>query len=168
MQPLSGAEPLNASHDPSAFDCGEAELTDWLRRHALAAHRAGSARVYVVHRVMRVVGYYALAAGSVEHEEVPARIRKGLARYPVPVILLARLAVDQQERGRGLGAALLKDALTRAARAADEIGARAILVHAKDDEARSFYEHFDFEPSPSDPLHLFLLMKDLRALVRRG
>jgi GNAT superfamily N-acetyltransferase len=117
---------------------------------------------------MRVVGYYALAAGSVEHEEVPARIRKGLARYPVPVILLARLAVDQQERGRGLGAALLKDALTRAARAADEIGARAILVHAKDDEARSFYEHFDFEPSPSDPLHLFLLMKDLRALVRRG
>ena len=115
-----------------------------------------------------MVGYYALTAGSVEREESPERVKKGLARHPIPVILLARLAVDRREQGKGLGAALLKDALIRAAGAADEIGARAVLVHAKDDEARAFYEHFDFEPSPIDPLHLFLLMKDLKRIPYRG
>ncbi len=166
MKPLVGVEPLTGAHDTSEFDCGKAELTDWLRRHALANHQAGSARVFVVHRENRVVGYYALAAASVEHEEAPERIRRGLARHPIPVILLARLAVDRREQGKGLGAALLKDALIRTARAADEVGARAVLVHAKDDDARAFYERFDFEPSPTDPLHLFLLMKDLRKVVR--
>lgn len=162
MQPLSSVEPVDASHNTSAFDCGKPELTEWLRRHALVSHRAGGARVYVAHRGGRVVGYYALAAASVEQEEAPERVKKGLARHPVPVILLARLAVDQREQGKGLGSALLKDALTRASRAADEIGARAVLVHAKDEDARAFYEHFAFEPSPTDPLHLLLLMKDLR------
>lgn len=119
--------------------------------------------MYVVPIEERVVGYYALSAASVEQDDAPTRVRKGLARHPIPVILLARLAVDQSEQGRGLGAALLKDALQRAGSAAGEIGARAVLVHAKDEEAKAFYEHFDFEPSPSDPLHLFLLMKDLRA-----
>jgi GNAT superfamily N-acetyltransferase len=112
-----------------------------------------------------VVGYYALAAGSVEPEQAPERIKKGLARHPVPVILLARLAVDRHEQGKGLGAALLKDALIRAAAAADEIGVRAVLVHAKDEDARAFYERFDFEPSPTDPLHLYLLMKDLKKTI---
>lgn len=119
--------------------------------------------MYVVPIEERVVGYYALSAASVEQDDAPTRVRKGLARHPIPVILLARLAVDQSEQGRGLGAALLKDALQRAGSAAGEIGARAVLVHAKDEEAKAFYEHFDFEPSPSDPLHLFLLMKDLLA-----
>jgi len=122
--------------------------------------------VYVAHRAGRVVGYYALAAASVELEEAPARVKKGLARRPIPVILLARLAVALSEQGRGLGAALLRDALNRIGSAADQIGARAVLVHAKDDEAKSFYQHYDFEPSPTDPLHLFLLMKDLRAVLR--
>jgi GNAT superfamily N-acetyltransferase len=162
---LSGIEPLAAAHNTSDFDCGKPELTDWLRRYALLNHRAGAARVYVVHRDHRVVGYYALAAGSVERDEAPERIRRGLARHPIPVILLARLAVDQREQGQGLGAALLKDALLRSAAAADEIGARAVLVHAKDEGARAFYEHFDFEPSPTDPLHLFLLMRDLARVV---
>ena len=168
MRPLSSVESLAASHDTSEFACGKPELTDWLRRHALASHRAGSARVYVIHSAGRGAGYFALTAGSVEPEEAPGRIKKRLARHPIPVILLARLAVDQREQGRGLGAALLKDALTRAARAADEIGARAVLVHAKDEEARAFYEHFDFEPSPTDPLHLFLLMKDVKNALRQG
>lgn len=119
--------------------------------------------MYVVPIEERVVGYYALSAASVEQADAPTRVRKGLARHPIPVILLARLAVDQSEQGRGLGAALLKDALQRAGSAAGEIGARAVLVHAKDEEAKAFYEHFDFEPSPSDPLHLLLLMKDLLA-----
>jgi GNAT superfamily N-acetyltransferase len=168
VEPLAGVEPLTSAHDTSDFDCGKLELTDWLYRYALVCHRAGSARVFVVHRNGRVVGYYALAAGSVEREGAPERIRKGLARHPIPVILLARLAVDQREQGKGLGASLLKDALTRAARAADEIGARAVLVHAKDEEARAFYQRFDFEPSPTDPLHLFLLMKDLKRVAGRN
>jgi len=166
VRQLSGPEPLTAAHDIKDFDCGKQELTEWLRRHALQNQQVGASRVYVAHQAGRVVGYYALAAGSVEPEEAPERIKKGLARYPIPVILLARLAVDVSERGQGLGAALLKDALKRTASAADEIGARAVLVHAKDAEAKAFYRHFDFEPSPSDPLHLFLLMKDLRAILR--
>ncbi len=166
MAQLSGPEPLTAAHDVSNFDCGKQELTEWVRRYALQSHQAGAARVYVLHRTGRVVGYYALAAASVEPAEAPDRVKKGLARHPIPVILLARLAVDVSEQGQGLGAALLKDALRRTASAADEIGARAILVHAKDDEAQAFYRHFDFEPSPTDPLHLFLLMKDLRVILR--
>jgi len=162
---LSGPEPLTAAHDVKNFDCGKHALTEWLRRFALQSHQAGAARVYVVHRAGRVVGYYALAAGSVEPEEAPERVKKGLARQPIPVILLARLAVDVSEQRQGLGAALLKDALRRITSAADEIGARAVLVHAKDDEAKDFYRHFDFEASPTDPLHLFLRMKDLRAIL---
>lgn len=168
MDSLAGAEPLTDAHDTSNFDCGKLELTDWLRRYALASHQAQSARVFVVHRDRRVVGYYALAAGSVEREEAPERVKKGLARHPIPVILLARLAVDRRAQGKGLGPALLKDALIRAAAAADEIGVRAVLVHAKDEDARAFYEHFDFESSPTDPLHLFLLLKDLKKIIGAG
>jgi GNAT superfamily N-acetyltransferase len=166
VPPLAGPEPLTAAHEVKEFDCGKRELTEWLRRYALQNHLAGAARVYVVHRAGRVVGYFALAAGSVEPDEAPERVRKGLARHTIPVILLARLAVDSSEQHQGLGAALLKDALGRSAAAADTIGARAVLVHAKDDEAKAFYRHFDFEPSPTDPLHLFLLMKDLRAALK--
>ena len=114
-----------------------------------------------------MLGYYSLAAGSVTHDEALERVRKGQSRHPIPVILLARLAVDASVHGRGLGAALLKDALLRTAQAAETIGARALLVHAKDDNAKTFYEHFTFEPSPSDPYHLLLIMKDLLRFVRQ-
>ena len=107
-----------------------------------------------------MLGYYSLAAGSVSHDEGTERVKKGLTRHPIPVILLARLAVDVSIHGKGVGSALLKDALLRTAQAAETIGARALLVHAKDDEARAFYEHFTFEASPSDPYHLLLIMKD--------
>ena len=110
-----------------------------------------------------MIGYYALVAGSVRPEEAPARISKGLAKHPIGVILLARLAVDTREKGKGVGKALLKDALLRIVSAADTIGARAVLVHAIDEEARRFYERFDFERSPVDEFELMLLMKDLRA-----
>ena len=166
MDTISGPEPLSAAHNVGDFDCGKPELTEWLRHHALQNHQAGASRVYVLHRSGRVVGYYALAAGSVELEEAPTRVKKGLARHPIPVILLARLAVDASEQGRGLGAALLMEALNRIASAADEVGARAALVHAKDDDAKAFYQRYEFEPSPTDPLHLFLLMKDLRAVLK--
>ncbi len=163
---LTPVEKLNNSHDIDPFDCGKEPLDRFLKRHALVNQKASSAQTYVVCRGgWRVVGYYSLAVGAVEHADAPERIGKGLARHPIPVMLLARLAIDKSEQGRGLGKALLKDALLRTAQAADIAGMRAMLVHAKDDEARAWYESFDFEPSPTDPFHLFLLMKDLRALL---
>lgn len=161
--PLSKVEPISDRHDVSRFDCGGHEsLNDWLKRFALTNQKNESARTYVVHRNGWVVGYYSISAGSVSVEEAPTRISKGLARHPIPVILLARLAVDKDERGTGLGKALLKDALLRIAQAADIVGARAVLVHAIDEPAKKFYLHFNFEPSPTHELQLMLLMKDLR------
>ena len=163
---LTPAEPLAAHHVVDSFECGKAPLDQFLQRFALVNQKTGSARTYVVCRSRRVVGYYSLVVGSVEHARAPVRIGKGLPRHPIPVMLLARLAVHLREQGRGLGRALLKDALSRTDRAADIAGIRALLVHAKDDEARAWYESHDFEPSPVDPYHLFLLMKDLRAVLR--
>jgi GNAT superfamily N-acetyltransferase len=112
-----------------------------------------------------VVGFYSLAVGSVDPQAAPARVMKGLARHPVPVMLLARLAVDGGHQGKGLGRALLKDALLRTAQAADIAGIRCLLVHAKDDAARGWYESWEFEPSLTDPYHLFLMLKDLKCLL---
>lgn len=159
-------EKLTKDHDLSSFDCGKPPLNDWLKRFAFTNQQSDSARTYVVQRAGKVVGYYSLSAGAVRKEESPARIAKGLANHPIGVILPARLAVDDNERGAGLGKALLVDALSRAAQAADVIGARAILVHAIDDEAAAFYEKFGFEPSPLGPHQLMLLMKDLRATFK--
>jgi len=165
-EPFSAVQKLDASHGLETFDCGKEPLDRFLKRYALVNQKAGSAQTYVVCRgYQRVVGYYSLAVGAVEHAEAPGRVSKGLARHPIPVMLLARLAIDRSEQGRGLGKALLKDALLRTAQAANIAGIRALLVHAKDDQARAWYEGFDFEPSPTDPYHLLLLMKDLRSLV---
>ncbi len=153
-------------HDVSSFDCGKPALNDWLRRFALTNQQSDSARTYVVHRGGRAVGYYSLAAGAVRKDESPARIAKRLAKHPIGVVLLGRLAVDKKEKGTGLGKALLVDALWRALGVADAIGVRAILVHAMDEEAVAFYERFGFEPSPLDPKQLMLLMKDLRATLK--
>jgi GNAT superfamily N-acetyltransferase len=165
---LGKIEKLRRDHELEGFDCGKEELNRFLTRHALANQRAESAQTYVVAQGRKVVGYYSLTAGAVTHEEATDRVKKGQARHPIPIILLARLAVDKDLHGRGIGPALLKDALVRAASAADTIGARALLVHAKDSEAKSFYEHFGFEPSSSDPLHLFLIMKDLKQRVKKA
>lgn len=158
-------EKLRREHSLDSFDCGKDELNRFLKRQAWNNQQSHSAQTYVLAKKLSVLGYYSLAAGSVRHEDATERVKKGLARHPIPVILLARLAVDISVQGRGVGPALLKDALLRAASAADAIGARALLVHAKDDNARGFYEHFDFEPSPSDPYHLLLIMKDLLRVV---
>lgn len=146
--------PLEKYHDVSAFDCGAAPLNDFLHRFAWQNQQNRSARTYVVLRDSRVVGYYSLAAGSVEHDEATSRVGKGLAKHPIPIILLARLAVDQKEKGRGLGAALLKDALLRSCQTADVIGCRAVVVHAKDQAAQAFYRKYGFESSPIDEFHL--------------
>jgi GNAT superfamily N-acetyltransferase len=157
---------LEKGHDVSAFDCGVQRLNDYLQKYALTNHQNRSARTYVAVRDEQVVGYYTLAAGSVDREETPRRVAQGQGQYPVPVILLARLAVDISERGHGLGGGLLKDAILRAAQAADVIGVRALLTHAKDEAARAFYEHFGFEPSPVNELHLFVLMKDVQKTLK--
>jgi len=161
--PLRSPVPLDESHDLAAFDCDAPALNNFLKKFALQNLRNQSARTYVITRGNSVVAYYTLAAGSVRREESPARVAKGLAAHPVPVIVLARLAVDRTERGKGLGKALMKDALLRASHAADIIGCRAVMVRAKDDEAKAFYLRFGFEPSPVDPFNLFLLMKDVKA-----
>ena len=140
----------------------------WLQRHAFTNHQNNSARVYVVCRGARVCGYYALAASSVERADAPPRISRGLAKHPIPVLLLARLGVDLQEQGQGIGAALLKDVLLRTASAAEQFGVRALLVHAQDEDAVGFYERYNFDRSPTDPLHLFLLTKDLKHAVDRA
>jgi GNAT superfamily N-acetyltransferase len=157
--------PITASHVTERFDCGSAAQTLWLRRHALQAHRTDSSRVRVVTHEgdHDVVGYYALSAGAVEPAGVPVRVGKGMPPYPIPVVILTRLGVHLEEQGKGLGRALLRDALVRVAPASEEIAARALLVHCEDVVAQRFCERFgEFEPSPLDPLHLYLLMSDLR------
>ncbi len=159
-------EKLRADHDLAQFDCGNDELNRFLKRFALANQQAQYTQTYVACRTTIVVGYYSLAFGSVAHERAPDRVNKGHSRHPIPVMILARLAVDLSVQGEGLGQGLLKDALERTARAADIGGLRAMLVHAKDDSARIFYEHFNFERSPTDPYHLYMLLKYLKRMMR--
>ena len=156
---------LIREHDLSQFACTNATLDGWLRKFAWTNQQADSAKTYVALDGNRVIGYYALTTGSVHKHESPERIAKGLANHPIGVVLLARLAVDQTQQGKGLGKALLFDALSRVEAAADIVGVRAVLVHAIDEAARRFYLHFDFEESPFDPFQLQLLLKDLRKAI---
>jgi GNAT superfamily N-acetyltransferase len=160
-------EPLGVNHDVEAFDCGTESLNLWLKKHALQASTAGSARTFVAHDndQKRIVGYHALAAASVTHAEATPRARKGMSRHPIPAALLARLAVDTSVQGRGIGAWLLRDAMLRSLNAAESMGIRVLLVHAIDENARAFYEKHGFEASPSDDLNLQMLLKDVRASV---
>lgn len=158
-------EPLQASHAVESFDCGDEALNRFLIRFALANQRARASRTYVALAGDAVVGFHTLVVGEVIPEQAPERIRKGLARHPIPLMVLARLAVAVEFQGRGLGAALLKDAISRTLAAAEIAGIRALAVHAKDERAQGFYAHFGFRPSPTDPLHLFLLLKDLQTLL---
>jgi GNAT superfamily N-acetyltransferase len=157
---------LDKSHATDAFNCGTAPLNMYLQRFVLVNQSAGGAQTYVAAKDARIVGYYSLSTASVEYDQAPSRAKKGLARHPIPVILIARLAVDQSWQGKGLGAALLVDALRRILAASEIVGIRAVLVHAKDEAARRFYEHFDFDPSPVDPMHLFLLIKEVARLIK--
>ena len=156
-------EKLQRTHEIEAFDCGQPELNRFLIRHALQAQQANSSQTYVGLSDKTIIGYYTIVAGEVRHADAPARVVKGMPRFPIPLLILARLAVHREQQGRGIGAGLLLDALERTLQAADIVGARALAVHAKDDSAASFYRHFGFMPSPTDKRHLFLLIKDIRA-----
>jgi predicted N-acetyltransferase YhbS len=150
----------------AGFCSGEPELDQWLVDHALGAQATDSVRVFVTTDGQRVIGFYALAAAELRPEDASARALKGQPKgRPMPAVLLARLAVDVAHQGKGLGWSLLQDAMLRANEAAAELGIRAMLVHAKHDQASRWYRRFGFEESATDPLHLILLMKDLRALL---
>jgi GNAT superfamily N-acetyltransferase len=167
---LQGPRPLEREDTREGFRCGVTSLNTWLVEHAPAADAAGSARSYVVvdEERDRVVGYYALTVASLERDEATGRASRGMPRHPIPAMLLARLAVDESAQGMGVGAMLLADAMQRTLLVAEETGIRLLLVHAVNDEARSFYLHFGFEPSPSDPMNLQLLIKDVRATIKVG
>lgn len=173
---MSGAarhvEKLRRDHPVEAFDCGTEPLNRYLVRYAWHNQQAGAAQTYV--GVVEagtgtsgtvIVGYHTLSVGQVNIEDAPERLTKGLAKHPVPVMLLGRLATDRRWQGQGVGKALLRDAMLRTLQAAEIAGIRALAVHAKDEEARRFYEHFDFVPSPTDALHLFVLLKDVRRMI---
>jgi len=155
---ISHPQPLAGRHDCSEFDCGEPLLNDWLKRRALANQSSGASRTFVVvDDRQRVMGYYALAAGAVAHRESTGAIRRNMPD-PVPVMVLARLAVDRGAQGKQLGGALLKDAVLRTLSVAENAGIRALLVHALHDNAKAFYRHYGFEESPADPMTLMLLI----------
>jgi len=155
-------ERLRRDHALEAFDCGQSDLDRWLIKHALQNQGSNAAQTYVGVVDGLVVGYYSLAVGQVEYADAPERLQKGLARHPVPIMLLARLAVHKDWQRKRIGRTLLKDAVLRTVQAADIAGIRALAVHAKDEAARRYYEQFDFVASPTDPLHLFVLLKDIR------
>lgn len=160
-------EKLRRDHQIEGFSCGSAELDRYLLRHAWANQQANAAQTYVGLHEAEIVGFYTLVVGEVAYADAPERLTKGLARHPVPIMLLARLGVSTRWQSRKLGAGLLKDAMRRTLQAADIAGIRAFAVHAKDEAARRFYEYFGFAASPTDPLHLFVLMKDLRQVAIR-
>lgn len=155
---------LDADHDASSFDCGNEALDRFIRLHALAGQRSGSSQTYVALSGATIIGYHTLVVGEIARDEAPERLAKGLPRHPVPVIILARLAVERTWHGKGLGAALVVDAMRRVLRAADIAGVRALVVHAKDETAMRFYEHLGFVPFGDGLLSLYRLLKDIRAM----
>jgi len=163
--PLTAPQALGAGHSLEGFDCGKPSLDDWLVRHARQAQAGGSAKTYVVADGVRVAGYYSLTVGQIDTLEAPARVRQGMGGYPIPVVILARMAVTRQDQGRGIGVGMLQDAIRRTLTIAEQAGVRALLTHPIDEEASRFYLRFGFEASPAREQQLLLLLKDARRLL---
>ena len=162
---LHGPEPLGPQHRLEGFDCGKPALNDWLLRHARQAQGSGSAKTFVVVDDDRVAGYFSLTVGQIDTLDAPERIRKGMGQYPLPVVILARLAVSTTDQGRGIGVGLLQDALRRTMLIAEHAGIRAMLTHPIDEDATRFYTRFGFIASPLREQQLLLLLKDARRWV---
>lgn len=162
---LRAPQPLDSGHPLDAFDCGNPALNEWLIRHARQAHASGSARTYVVLDDRCIAGYFSLTVGQIDSLAAPEPVRKGMGNYPVPVVILARLAVSLVDQGRGLGVGLLQDAIRRTLVVADQAGVRALLTHPIDEAAARFYLRFGFEASPAREQQLILLLKDARRLL---
>jgi len=162
--PPSPPEPLSGDHQTDTFDSGEPVLDDWLRRRAAANQVSGASRTYVVCEGKRVIAYYAVASGAISQGSVPGKFRRNMPD-PIPVVVLARLAVDRSYQGRGLGRGLFQDAARRVAHAADTIGIRGIVVHAISEEARKFYIALGFDPCRADAMTLVVTLRDIRAAL---
>ena len=162
---LSAPQSLNASHPLEDFDCGKPALTDWLLRHARQAQGSGSAKTFVACDGNRVAGYYSLTVGQIDTLDAPARVRQGMGQYPIPLVILARLAVDLDYQRQGLGCSLLQDAIRRTIAIAEHAGIRALVTHPIDAEAAAFYRRFGFESTPAHDRQLILLLKDARRFV---
>lgn len=164
---FSPVQPITGAHDVTQFNCGNGALNEFLAKYALMNAGAGIARTFVVTLVGQsaVIGYFSLAAGSVEPATAPERVSKGVPRHAIPVILLARLAVDLKYQNQQLGRGLLKQALLKSVEASKIIGARAILVHVKDQRAAGFYAKFGFVPSPTNSFHMLLMFKDIARII---
>ena len=164
---LSAPEKLSQNHDLAQFQCGSPELDDWLRRRALQNEEGGASRTYVVCAGRQVVGYYALASGAVAHTDAPGRVRRNMPN-PVPVMVIGRLAIDLRVQGRGIGSALLRDAVLRTVQAAEIAGIRAVLVHAISERAKRFYERSGFISSPVDPMTLMITVAEAAKVLREN
>ena len=156
---------LDAGHPLDGFDCGRPALNEWLVRHARQAHASGSARTYVVVDDQRIAGYFSLSVGQIDSLEAPDRVRKEMGNYPIPVVILARLAVSLADQGRGIGVGMLQEAIRRTLAISDLAGVRALLTHPIDEAAERFYVRFGFEASPAREQQLILLLKDARRLL---
>lgn len=162
---LKKPEPLNKDHDLTDFNSNSPELDEWLKKHAFQAKMSGSANTFIVADDHFVVGFYSLAVGQVDSREVSERVKKGMGKYPIPVVVLARLAVRHASQGMGIGKGMLKDAILKTLQIADHGGVRALLVHAIDENANAFYKRFGFEPSPLREGQLLLLLKDAKKII---
>ena len=161
-------QPLNAEHRPDGFDCGQPALNEWLLRHARQAHASGPARTFVLVDEQRITGYFSLSVGQIDSLQAPEHVRKGMGSYPIPVVILARLAVSLADQGRGLSVGLLQDAIRRTLAVSDQAGVRALLTYPIDEAAARFYLRFGFETSPAREQQLILLLKDARHLLQGG
>lgn len=160
---LNAPVPLAVSHLLDGFECGEAVLDEWLKRRAMSNQLSGASRAFVMaDQSGRVYGYYAMAAGAVAHQQAPSAVRRNMPD-PVPVLVLARLAVDHRAQGIKLGSALLQDAVNRAVAVSQNAGVRALLAHALHDRAKKFYEHYGFQASPQHPMTLMLRLNTVKA-----
>lgn len=155
---LKAPELLADHHDLNSFDSGTASLDDWLRRRARANHASGASRTYVAADGARVVGYYCLASGALDIAAAPGSLRRNMPD-PIPMAIIGRLAIDRGWQGKGLGAAMLQDAVLRTAQAASILGIRGVLVHAISPEAKAFYEHYGFQATSNAPMTLVLSIK---------
>jgi GNAT superfamily N-acetyltransferase len=160
-------EALSRDHAADQFTCGQEDLDRFLTRFAIQAQQANASRTYVALKDRAVIGYYTLVVGHVLHEQAPERMSKGLARHPIPLVVLARLAVHKDWQGHGIGGGLLRAAMERTLQISEMAGVRALAVNAKDEAAASFYAQYGLLPSPVDPLHMYLLLKDIQRQLRK-
>jgi GNAT superfamily N-acetyltransferase len=161
---FTAPEPIATHHEIASFSCGNTSLDNWLKKRALANQSSGATRTFVVIADEKVVGYYALASGAISAQSVPGSFRRNMPD-PIPIVILARLAIDSSCQGKGVGRALFRDAALRIMHAADAIGIRGIIVHAISQQAKDFYIVLGFNVSPLEPMTLMILLKDLRALI---